>query len=82
MSCHNDSICLHEYLKMIVLKGKRYLFGAEKLKWFLLFIGIRNMSVNKTFTHVQEQKKRCRRDILLTFCLVKLNPQNIAWGIK
>ena len=25
----------------------------------------RKVSVNKTFTHVQEQKKRCRHDILL-----------------
>ena len=25
---------------MIGLKGKRHLFGAEKLKWFLLFSGI------------------------------------------
>ena len=28
------------------------------------------VSVNKTYTHVQEQKKRCRRDIPLIFRLV------------
>ena len=39
-SCYNDSLCLHEYSKMIGLKRKRHLFGAEKLKWFLLFSGI------------------------------------------
>ena len=31
----------------------------------------RKVSINKTFTHVQEQKKRCRRDILPIFRLVK-----------
>ena len=30
--CHNDSLCLHEYAKMIGLKRKRHLFGAKKLK--------------------------------------------------
>ena len=38
------------------------------------------MLVNKTFTHVQEQKKRCRRDIPLTFRLVqnRLSMSNIS----
>ena len=31
----------------------------------------RKVSVNKTFTHVQDQKKRCRRDIPLIFHLVE-----------
>ena len=31
----------------------------------------RKLLVNKTFMHVQEQKKRCRRDIPLIFRLVK-----------
>ena len=30
--CYNDSLCLHEYTKMIGLKRKRHLFGAKKLK--------------------------------------------------
>ena len=30
----------------------------------------RKVLVGKTFTHVQEQKMRCRRDIPLTFRLV------------
>ena len=30
----------------------------------------RKVSVKETFTHVQEQKKRCRCDSPLTFCLV------------
>ena len=34
--CYNDSLCLHEYTKIIGLKRKRHFFGAEKLKWFLL----------------------------------------------
>ena len=29
---YNDSLRLHEYTKMIGLKRKRLLFGAEKLK--------------------------------------------------
>ena len=37
---YNDSLCLHEYTKMIGSKRKRHLFGAKKLKWFLLFSGI------------------------------------------
>ena len=39
-SCYNDSLCLHEYSKMIGLNRKRHLFGAEKLKRFLLLSGI------------------------------------------
>ena len=30
--CYNDSLCLHEYSKMIGLKRKRHLLGAENLK--------------------------------------------------
>ena len=37
---YNDSLNLHEYTKMIGLKRKRHLFGAKKLKLFLLFSGI------------------------------------------
>ena len=33
---------------------------------------LRKVLVNKTFTHVQEQKKRCRGDIALTFRLISL----------
>ena len=33
----SDSLCLPEYTKVIGLKRKRHLLGAEKLKWFLLF---------------------------------------------
>ena len=40
ISCYNDSLCLHEYSKMIGLNRKRHLFGAEKLKRFLLLSGI------------------------------------------
>ena len=45
---------------MIGLKRKQHLFGAEKLKWFLLFSEIDILGkvlVNITYTHVQEQKK-------------------------
>ena len=35
--CYNDSLCWHEYTKVIGVKRKRHLFRAEKLKWFLLF---------------------------------------------
>ena len=38
--CYNDWLCLHDYTKVIGLKRKQHLFGAERLKWFLLFIGI------------------------------------------
>ena len=38
--CYNDSLCWHEYTKVIGVKRKRHLFRAEKLKWFLLFSGI------------------------------------------
>ena len=31
-SCYNDSLCLNECSKMIVLKRKRQLFGGGKLK--------------------------------------------------
>ena len=30
--CYNDSLCLHEYTKMIGLKRKQQLFGTKKLK--------------------------------------------------
>ena len=53
--CYNDSFCLHEYTKMIGLKRKRHLFGAKKSE--STFDISSKMSVNKTFTHVQEQKK-------------------------
>ena len=47
---------------MIGFKRKRHLIGKEKLKSFPLFNGI---------DIVLEQKKRCRRDISLTFSLVQ-----------
>ena len=37
--CYKDSLW-HEYTKMIGSKRKRHLFGAKKLKWFLLFSGL------------------------------------------
>ena len=30
--CYNDSLCLHEYTKVIRLKKEGHLLGAEKLK--------------------------------------------------
>ena len=39
----------------------------------------RKVSVNKTLTHVQEQKKRCRRDIPLTFRLVQNRLKANLW---
>ena len=30
--CYNDSLCFHEYTKIIGLKRKRHLFGAKELK--------------------------------------------------
>ena len=30
--CYNDSLCLHEYTKIIRLKRKGHLLGAKKLK--------------------------------------------------
>ena len=52
MPCNNDSLCLHEYTKMIGLNRKVEMFPAfQRNRHF------RKMSVNKTFTHVQELKK-------------------------
>ena len=45
----------------------------EKFKWILLLSGIDisgKALVKKTFTHVQEQKKRFHRNIPLKFRLV------------
>ena len=61
-------LCLHEYVKMIGLKRKRHLFA--KASTFQRNQHFRKLSVKKTFMHVQEQKRACRRDIPLTFRLV------------
>ena len=57
--CYNDSLCLHEYTKMIGLKRKRQKSSkkVEMISTFQQNRHFRKMSVNKTFTHVQEQKK-------------------------
>ena len=45
------------------------MFGAEKLKRFLLQRNqhFRKVSVNKTFTHVHARAKKM--DVVMTFCL-------------
>ena len=48
--------------KMFGLKKSDICLEQETGKW--------KVSVNKTFMHVQEQKKRCHRDIPLTLRLV------------
>ena len=48
-----------------VQSGKVEIISTFQWKWHF-----RKVSVKKTFTHVQEQKKRCRHDISLTFHLV------------
>ena len=66
----NDSLGLHEYTKMIGLKRKRHLFGAEKLKLFLLLSGIESVSKQNFYACAIAKKKGCRPDIPLTFHLV------------
>ena len=66
-SCCNDSLCLYEYTKMIGFKKKRH--SRKIISTFQRNRHFRKVSVNKTFTHVQEQKKRFRRDIPLAFRL-------------
>ena len=55
-------------------KKKATIFWSEKVEMISTFQRnrhFRKVSVNKTFTHVQGQKKkRCHRDIPLTFRLV------------
>ena len=77
--CYNDSLCLHEYSTMIGLKGKRHLFGAEKLIWFLLLSGIDISGVSKEgfYACTRAGGGRYRRDIPFTFRLV----WNHLWGV-
>ena len=65
--CYNDSLCLHEYTKII--KKKATFVRSEKVEMISTFERnrhFRKVSVNKTFTHVQEQKKS---DVAATFRL-------------
>ena len=58
--CYNDSLCLHEYSKLIGLKKKATFVRSGKVERVSAFQRNRNFRkvfVNKTFTHVQEQKK-------------------------
>ena len=71
-SGYNDSLCLCEYTKMIDLK-KSDICSERKSSndfYFSAELTFRKVSVNKTVRHVQEQKRRCRRDIPLAFRLV------------
>ena len=64
-SGYNDSLCLYEYTKMIDLK-KSDICSERKSSndfYFSAELTFRKVSVNKTVRHVQEQKRRCRRDI-------------------
>ena len=68
MPCYTDSLCLPEYTKM-----KATIFRREKVEMISTFQRNRNfrkLSVNKTFTHLQEQKKATPPDIPLTFRIV------------
>ena len=47
----NDSLCLHEYTKIIGLKKIEMISTFQRNRHFM------KVSVNKTFTHVKEQKK-------------------------
>ena len=70
--CYNDSLCLDENTKMIGFKKATFVRSGkvEMISVFQRHRHFGKVSVNKTFTHAQEQKKRCRRDIPLTFRLV------------
>ena len=57
---YNDSLCLHEYSKMICLKKKATFVRSGKVEMISTFQRnrfFRKVSVNKTFTHVEEQKR-------------------------
>ena len=57
--CYNDSLCLHEYTKNDWFKKKATFVRSKKVEMISTFHWNRHfkkMSVNKTFTHVQEQK--------------------------
>ena len=59
-SCHNDSLCLHEYSKMTGLKTKATFVRSGKIEMVSTFQRsqyFRKVLVNKTFTHVQKKKK-------------------------
>ena len=66
-SCYNDSFCLQEYTKTIGLKRKRHLFGAEKLKWFLLFSGIEISGKYLSAKLLRMCKSKKKSDIVATF---------------
>ena len=68
---YNDSLCLHDY-KNDWFKKKATFVRSGKVEMISTFQRnrhFREVLVSKTFTYVQEQKKRCRRDILFTFRL-------------
>ena len=57
--CSNDSLCLHEYSKIIGLKRATFARSGkvEMISTFKRNRHFRKVLVNKTFTHVQVQKK-------------------------
>ena len=67
---YNDSLGLHDYTKMIGLKKKKATFvrsgKVETISTFQRNRHFRKVSVNKTFTNVQEPKKI---DVAATFSL-------------
>ena len=68
-SCYNDSLCLHEYIKNDRFKKKATFVRNGKVEMISTFQRnrhFRKVSVNKTFTHVQEQIKS---DVAATFRL-------------
>ena len=53
-SCYIDSRCLHENTKIIGLKRKTFVEIISTFQWNQ---HVRKVSVNKTFSHVLEEKK-------------------------
>ena len=56
--CYNDSLCLHEYTEIIGFKKTTFVW-SEKLEMISTFHRnwhLKKVSLNKTFTHVEEQK--------------------------
>ena len=63
-TCYNESLCLHEYSKMIgFLNDSTFVRSrkAEMISTFQWNGHFRKASVNKTFTYVQGQKKRKKK---------------------
>ena len=64
---YNDSLCLHEYTKMIGLNRKGHMFEVEKLKWFYF-------SAESTFQESVSKKNfyacaRAKKPVSATFRL-------------